>query len=127
VVREGGQHAGLEYIDFWWINGLRPRKAFYPFIQATGMRGVTLRSDHQGIEYAPDGMPIVHSDQYYTLSEPAAFAEQLIRDSAEVRPPWFVAVYGAKPTGTPYKFYEVARRLVPVDSLHPFATPSGRE
>ena len=29
----------------------------------------------------------------------------------EIRRPWFVAVYGAKPTGTPYKFYEVARRL----------------
>ena len=111
LVREGGQRSGLEYIDFWWIRGLQPRKAFYPFIQATGMRGVTLWSDDQRVEYAPDAPPIVHSDHYYTLSDPAAFAEQLIRDSEGVRRPWFVAVYGAKPTGTPYKFYEVARRL----------------
>lgn len=111
LVREGGRIAGLEYIDFWWIGGLRPRKAFYPFIQATGMRGVTLWSDHQGVEYAPDGTPIVHSDHYYTLGEPAAFAEQLIRDATKIRGPWFVAVYGAKVTGTPYNFYEAARRL----------------
>jgi len=111
LVREGGQRSGLEYIDFWWIRGLQPRQAFYPFIRATGMRGVTLWSDDQRVEYAPDGTPIVHSDQYYTLGDPAAFAEQLIRDSEGGRRPWFVAVYGAKPTGTPYKFYEVARRL----------------
>jgi hypothetical protein len=111
LVREGGQRSGLEYIDFWWIRGLQPRQAFYPFIRATGMRGVTLWSDDQRVEYAPDGTPIVHSDQYYTLGDPAAFAEQLIRDSEGNRRPWFVAVYGAKPTGTPYKFYEVARRL----------------
>jgi hypothetical protein len=111
LVREGGQRSSLEYIDFWWIRGLQPRKAFYPFIQATGMRGVTLWSDDQRVEYAPDGTPIVHSDQYYTLGDPAAFAEQLIRDSEGVQRPWLVAVYGAKPTGTPHKFHEVARRL----------------
>lgn len=111
LVREGGQRSVLEYIDFWWIRGLQPRKAFFPFIQATGMRGVTLWSDDQRVEYAPDATPIVHSDHYYTLGDPAAFAEQLMRDSEAVRRPWFVAVYGAQPTGTPYKFREVARRL----------------
>ncbi len=113
LVREGGRLSGLEYIDFWWINGLRPRKAFYPFIQATGMRGVTLWSDHQGVEYAPDGTPIVHSNHYYTLGEPEAVAQGLIRDAARIPSPWFVAVYGAKMAGTPYNFSEVARRLPP--------------
>lgn len=111
LVREGKNHSGLEYIDFWWVNGLRPRKAFYPFIQATGMRGVTFWSDHQGVEYAPDGTPIVHSDHYYTLGDPELFAQELIRDADKTPPPWFVAVYGAKMAGTPHNFYEVARRL----------------
>lgn len=116
LVREGKNLSGLEYIDFWWINGLRPRKTFYPFIQATGMRGVTLWSDHQGVDYAPDGTPIVHSDHYYTLGDPEVFAGELIRDAARLPSPWFVAVYGAKMAGTPHNFYEVARRL-PVDKF----------
>jgi hypothetical protein len=116
LVNEGRRISSLEYIDFWWIGGLRPRNVFYPFLQATGMRGVTLWSDHQGVEYAPDRTPIVYSDHYYTLGEPADFAEQLIRDTATFRRPWFVAVYGAKATGTPYKFHEVARRL-PADTF----------
>jgi hypothetical protein len=116
LVREGKKLSGLESIDFWWINGLRPRGKFYPFIQATGMRGATIWSDHQGVEYAPDGTPIVHSDHYYTLGDPEAFAQELIRDAAKIPSPWFVAVYGAKMAGTPHNFYEVARRL-PADKF----------
>jgi hypothetical protein len=116
LVREGQQLSQMEYIDFWWINGLRPRGKFYPFLQATGARGMTLWSDHQGVEYAPDGTPIIHSDHYYTLGEPAAFAQELIRDAAQIPSPWFVAVYGAKLAGAPHNFYEVARRL-PADKF----------
>ena len=116
LVREGRRLSGLDFIDFWWISGLRPRQAFFPFIQATGMRGVTIWSDHQGVEYAPDGTPIIHSDHYYTLGEPEVFARELINDEARNPAPWFVAVYGAKLAGTPHNFSEVARRL-PADKF----------
>ena len=111
LVQEGGRLSGLEYIDVWWDGGLRSRGAFFPFLKTTGMRGRTLWDDHQEIEYAPDGTPIIHSNHYYTLAEPDRFAEGLVKAMTAVRPPWFVIVYGAKGTGSPHKFYKVARRL----------------
>ena len=35
----------------------------------------------------------------------------LVNDMNEVKPPWFIIVYGATGHGTPYKFSEVAKRL----------------
>jgi hypothetical protein len=109
LVNYGAGLADTRYIDIWWSSGLRKRNQFYPFLHDTGLRGMSEWSGYQGVEYAPDGMPIVHSDLYYSLEKysPAVLADMLIKDSAEIKPPWFIVIYG----GDPHAFYAIAQHL----------------
>lgn len=107
MVRHGAELADTRYIDVWWMSGLRPRKQFFPLLEAMGMRGLTQWSDRQEVEFAPDGTPVIHSNYYYTRLRPEVLAQKLVRQTTEVEPPWFVVVYA----GNPHWFHEIARRL----------------
>lgn len=107
MVREGARMADTRYIDVWWMKGLRERNQFFPLLEAMGVRGLTQWDNHQKVEFAPDGTPIIHSNYYYPRFRPETFADLLIRQTEEVEPPWFIVVYA----GNPHWFYEVARRL----------------
>ena len=109
-LRKASIPADLHYVDIWWAGALRQRNQYFPFIKATGMRGVTDWSDHQEVEYSPiDGTPVVRSNYYYpkNIGDADQFATELIDEAADVAVPWFVVVFG----GTPHQFYEIANRL----------------
>ena len=80
---------------------------FFQLLDAMGMRGLTQWSNRQEVEFSPNGTPVIHSNFYYPRFRPEVFAEKLIAISNEVKPPWFIVVYG----GGPYWFNEVAERL----------------
>lgn len=115
LLRKASIPADLHYVDIWWAGAVRRRNQYFPFIQASGMRGVTDWSDHQGVEYSPiDGTPVVKSNYYYpqNIGNAEQFANELINEAADVVVPWFVVVYG----GTPHQFYEITKRL-PADKF----------
>lgn len=117
LVKKGGELADVRYIDIWHVNSLKNNGAFYPFLKATGMKGLTdWNNGQQSVEYTDFGMTIIKGNQYYTLGDPAKFAELLVSDMKGVKGPWFIIVYGAHGHGTPYKFAEVAKRL-PADQF----------
>ena len=107
MVRYGGALADTRYIDVWWMNDLRSRGLFFPFLEAMGVRGLTQWSGRQEVEFAPDGTPVIHSHYYYPRMTPEALARQLIRQSEEFEAPWFIVIYG----GNPHYFNEVMQRL----------------
>ena len=112
LIKQGGALADVRYVDIWNVNALRQNSSFNPFLQATGLKGLTdWDGSQQKIEYTDYGMTIIKGNQYYTLDDPAKFAAMLVNDMNEVKPPWFIIVYGATGHGTPYKFSEVAKRL----------------
>ena len=112
LVKQGGALADVRYVDIWYVNALRQNNLLHPFLQATGMKGLTdWDNGQQRVEYTDYGMTIIKSNQYYTLGDPAKFAAMLVNDMNGVKPPWFIVVYGASGHGTPYKFSEVAKRL----------------
>jgi len=108
-VREGMQLADLQFINVWWINDIKERNAF---LKATGAKGHVEWTGKQAVEYPADGITNVCSNHFYTYKTPAAdFAKTLITDMKDVRPPWFVAVYGAMEHGTPHRFHQLAQHL----------------
>jgi hypothetical protein len=111
LVRKGGELSDVRFIDIWYVNGLKKNGEYYPFLKATGMKGLTLWSNEQSVENTDFGMTIINSNEYYTLKDPAKFADRLVSDMNGVKSPWFIVVYGAMDHGTPYKFAEVAKRL----------------
>lgn len=112
LVKQGGELADVRYIDIWHVNLLRKSGLFHPFLQATGMKGLTdWDGNQQSVTYTDYGLTIIKSDQYYTLDDPKTFATMLVDDIKSIQPPWFIVVYGARGHGTPYKFSEVAKRL----------------
>ena len=112
LVKQGGELADVRYVDIWHINSLKKTGSYYPFLKATGMKGLTdWDNSQQSVEYTDFGMTIIKGNQYYTLGDPAKFADMLVSDMKGVKAPWFIIVYGARGHGTPYKFAEVAKRL----------------
>lgn len=109
LIRKGAALADVSYIDIWWLSLMNEH--MLPFLSQTGMKGLTQWSDYQGVEFTPDGFPIVYSNLFYLLDDPKEFAKTLIRNTAEISPPWFIAVYGAKHHATPHKFAEFAKEL----------------
>lgn len=107
MVKMGADMSDTRYIDVWWMAGLRKRNQFFPLLQAMGMRGLTQWSSRQEVEFAPEGTPVIHSNYYYPRFRPEVFADKLIAESDEVKPPWFIVVYG----GGPHWFSQVAERL----------------
>ena len=108
-VREGMKLADLQFINVWWINDLKERNAF---LKATGARGHVEWTGRQAVEYPADGITNVCTNHFYTYKTPAAdFAKTLITDMKDVRPPWFVAIYGAMEHGTPHRFHQLAQYL----------------
>jgi hypothetical protein len=108
IVREGGRTADLRYVDVWWPGSVD----LQAFLKAAGMSGMTQWSGEQSVQYAGGGVPIVRSNHYYTFTEgPERFAATLVEDMRDVKPPWFVVVYGAHDHATPWRFSEMARRL----------------
>lgn len=109
LVKQGGQLADLDYIDVWWMSGLRERGLFFPFLSAMGMRGLTQWSDRQEVEFAPDGTPIIHSNLYYSRYRPEVLAAKIRTVREKMGGPWFVFVYG----GSPHWFSGIAKNLPP--------------
>jgi hypothetical protein len=109
MARKGGAMADLRYVDVWWLGKVDP----HAFLRSADMRGMTLwDGGEQSVRYADDGLPVIHGNNYYTFTNgPERFAEMLIADMKEVRPPWFVIVYGAFDHATPYRFAEMVKRL----------------
>lgn len=102
--------ADLHYLDLWWSATVDHQA----FLKAAGLWGMALWSGEQSVQYADGGKPVVRSQNYYTFTNgPEAFAKQLIEQAREVRPPWFVIVYGAFDHATPHRFAELAKRLPP--------------
>jgi len=122
IVRDGAKSAGLNYGDIWYMDpGLVERDLFFPFLSATGLRGLTQKQipgfarenfSGQWVNYAPDGTPIIYSDMYYDCFfagdggvKPAT--EKILHAADAMGAPWFVFVYG----GSPHFFSEIAKGL----------------
>jgi hypothetical protein len=116
LVRDGMKLADLQFINIWWLNGIKDPAKRNAFLKATGARGhVDWTGDRQAVEYPADGVTNICSNHFYTYKTPAAdFAKTLIADMKDVRPPWFVAIYGAMEHGTPHRFHQLAQQL-PMD------------
>lgn len=107
-VGAGARMADLHYIDLWWSATVDHQA----FLRTAGLSGMTLWSGEQSVQYSDGGKPVVRSQDYYTFNNgPEAFAKQLIEEAKEVRPPWFIIVYGAFDHATPHRFAELAKRL----------------
>lgn len=106
-VGQGAQMNDLHYLDLWWAVNINPQE----FLQAAKMSGLTRWSDQQLVKYNDGGVPVIFSNHYYTLDKekPEDFSKQMMSDFENVRPPWFVIIYG----GSPHAFYEVAHGLPP--------------
>lgn len=110
MVKRGMRLADLRHLNVWWINDLRGRK--HPFLKATGAAGHVDWVGHQAVEFPDDGVTNIQTNHFYTYKRPAAdFARMLIDDMKDVRPPWFIAIYGAFDHGTPHRFKELADHL----------------
>lgn len=111
-VREGMELADLRYLNIWWTGELKQRGQWHAFLKATGARGHVNWGDRQQVEYPPDGITDITSNHFYTYNVPAdEFARRLQEDMKDVKGPWFVVIYGAYDHGTPFRFYDLARRL----------------
>jgi hypothetical protein len=107
LVRQGSQLADVRYVDVWWPGKIDKAA----FLSRSGMLGMTLWDGEQSVHYHTGGL-IIRGNNYYTFKTgPKRFAQTLVSDMKEVKPPWFVIVYGALDHGTPYRFSELARRL----------------
>ena len=112
-VREGMAKADLRFIDIWWLGELRQTQQLDLFLKTAGVWGLTdWDGSQQRMLYTADGIPIAKSHHYYTYrEEPEVFAQKFLDETKDVDGPWFVVIYGAEGHGTPYRFYELARRL----------------
>jgi hypothetical protein len=107
LVKRGGELGGLQFFDPWWTESLRKNNTLYPFLAATGMKGMTQWKGYQRVDFAPDGSPVIYGNHYYTLKDPAAFTQTMLTQAQSIQSPWFVVVYG----GEPRHFAEVAANL----------------
>lgn len=107
-VRTGGALADLHSIDIWWAG----RMDLAAFLRTAGMTGMTQWWGDQSVLFLEDGTPVVRSNHFYTMKEgPERFAQMLINDMREVKPPWFIVVYGANDHATPHKFANLMKHL----------------
>jgi len=110
LVKKGMADADVRYLDLWWP--MKP-DALEKFIRGTGAVGwMNWTKCEQGVSWDGAGVMRVKSNLYYTMKNPTEFAERLKSDSAMMKAPWFIYVYG----GDPYKFSQVARQL-PTDKF----------
>ncbi len=108
LVRAGGALADLRTIDIWWAGKLD----LGAFLRAAGMTGMTQWWNDQSVLYLDGDIPVVRSNHFYTMKEgPERFAQMLIEDMREVKPPWFIVVYGANDHATPHKFANLMKHL----------------
>ncbi len=112
LINQGLRSTGLTIGDIWWDENLKKRGLWNAFLKTSGLRGLTQwSSGFQSVEYPAAGIPVVYSRDYYTLKDPLVTAKQLLAQSQQIAGPWFVVIYGGMPTGTPYLFDQVIKRL----------------
>ncbi len=112
-IKEGMSQADLHFIDIWWIGELRREKQLDLFLKTAGVWGLTdWDGSQQRMLYTADNIPIAKSHHYYTYrEEPEVFARKLMDETKDVDGPWFVVIYGSEGHATPYRIYELAKRL----------------
>ncbi len=112
IIRQGLRATGLSIGDIWWDTSLKKRGLWSAFLKTSGLMGLTQWSNgYQAVEYPIENLPVVYSPDYYTLKDPATTTQQLLLQSKRIVGPWFVVIYGGMPTGTPYLFDQVLKRL----------------
>ncbi|MDA8376625.1 MAG: GxGYxYP family putative glycoside hydrolase [Planctomycetia bacterium] len=119
LIRQGLRATGLSIGDIWWDTSLKKRGLWNSFLTTSGLRGLTQWSNgYQCVEYPVENVPVIYSPYYYTLKDPTTMAQQLLTQGKQINGPWFVVIYGGMPTGTPYLFEQVLKRL-PQEQFEP--------
>ncbi len=100
-----------------WEDGYHPKR-LERYARLSGASGISHDpvAGHVGVEYLPDGTPVIFPDAsifYYSPPSPAVFAKTLQQIASTMPKPCFIEAYGGLDPNAPTWYKEVADSLGP--------------